>query len=176
MRSDGTAIRRIFNRKGTWVGRPSWSPDSKSIAFGLLDASDDYGYDIGGSIVVIRRTGGGLRYLTVGGLIDGSGDPGSNPDDWEPDWSPDGTRLAFTRVVWFCGSCDADEVFSMAADGSDVRWVTMDTHYAVDRPSWSPSGDRIAAEGHGVSIFTATGELLRVLDPLGTEPAWQPLK
>jgi Tol biopolymer transport system component len=174
MRSDGAAIRRIFKRDGTFVSRPAWSPDGKWIAFSLSDESD---YDSRGSIVVMPSTGGGLRYVTDGRITDVSSDPGSDANDYEPDWSPDGTRLAFTRIVWFCPSCDQEEVCSVAADGSDVRWITTNASYAADRPSWSPSGDRIAAESsHGIAIFTATGKRLRVLDPLGTEPVWQPLK
>ena len=174
MRSDGTAIRRIFKRHGALVNRPSWSPDGNSIAFGLSDEED---YDSGGSIVVIRSTGGGVRYVTDGQITDGSADPGSETDDSEPDWSPDGARLAFTRLVWLCHSCDQEEVFSVAADGSDVRWITTDTSYEAHRPSWSPSGSRIAAEtSEGVAILTAAGQRLRILDRFGTEPVWQPLK
>ena len=174
MRSDGRAIRPIFKRDTTWVSHLSWSPDGKSIAFSLTDETD---YDSRGSIVVIRSTGGGLRYVTDGRITDGSADPGSDTDDYEPDWSPDGTRLAFTRLVWLCHSCDQEEVFSVAADGSDVRWITTDTSFEAHRPSWSPSGSRIAAEtSEGVAILTATGKRLLVLDRLGTEPVWQPLK
>ena len=52
-----------------------------------------------------------------------------------------------------------------------------DTSYEAHRPSWSPSGSRIAAEtSEGVAILTAAGQRLRILDRLGTEPVWQPLK
>jgi Tol biopolymer transport system component len=175
MRSDGTAIRRIFERDGTFVDHPSWSPDGRWIALSLTDESD---YDSRGSIVVIRSTGGGLRYVTDGRIGDLSSDPpGADANDYEPDWSPDGTRLAFTRIVWFCGSkCDSEQVYSVAVDGSDARWITTGASSSAERPSWSPSGDRITAESAGVAIFAATGKLVRILDPLGTEPVWQPLK
>jgi Tol biopolymer transport system component len=174
MRSDGRAIRRIFYRDTLWAGRPSWSPDGKWIAFGLVDDTD---YDERGSIVVMPSTGGELRYVTNGGIYV-SDEPGIDANDYGPDWSPDGTRLAFTRTVWSCGSkCDHDEMYSVAADGSDVRSITTDMSYSAYRPSWSPSGNRITAEtSHGAAIITATGKLVRVLDPDGTEPVWQPLK
>lgn len=174
MRSDGGGIHRIFERADAFVGRPSWSPDGRWIAFGLEAQDDD-----GGSIVVVRSTGGGARYVTDGRAGGDSVSPGDVADDYEPDWSPDGTRIAFTRIVWFCGSCDQEEVFSVRADGSDLQWITTDSSYAADRPSWSPSGGRIVAERAGpggVATFTADGRLLRVLDPLGTEPAWQGLR
>jgi Tol biopolymer transport system component len=177
MHSGGTGIHRFFARAGAFPSRPSWSPDGRWIAFGLQGENDD-----GGSIVVVRSTGGDARYVTDGRSVggpDGQGqlDPGVVADDYEPDWSPDGTRLAFTRIAWSCPGCDMQEVFSVRADGSDVHWITTDPSYNdVNRPLWSPSGSRIVAESDsGIVIFTAAGKLLRVLDPYGIEPAWQPL-
>ncbi len=171
MRSNGTGTHRMFEQDGAWVNRPSWSPNGGWIAFGLAGENDD-----GGSIMAMRSTGGDAHYLTDGRYGAPSLDP-TVADDYAPDWSPDGTLLSFTRVVRSCGSCDAGEVFSVRADGTSVRQLTNDDSFDFDRTSWSPSGSRIVAETNGgVVTLTAAGELLRVLDRLGTEPAWQPLK
>ena len=170
-RFDSSGLHRIFARAGALVDRLSWSPDGRWIAFGLS------GEGYGGSIVVVRGTGGATRYLTDGRAGGDSLVPGDLVDDAEPDWSPAGTRLAFTRNVWLCGSkCDQNEVFSVRADGADARWITTDTGYDAHWPTWAPSGKQIVAEtSRGIATFTAAGRLIRVLDPAGTEPAWQSL-
>ena len=168
IRAQVGGLHRLFLAANVYaVNRPSWSPDGKWIAFGI---SDDYG-----SIAVIPSRGGAPRYVTESTDPDPS-DPGGSVDDSDPAWSPDGTLLAFTRVVWLCDVCDQDEIFTATADGSESRWITTDTSYAVGRPSWSPNGDRLVAESSGeVQIFSLTGQPLRAIDPEGTEPAWQPL-
>ena len=169
MRSAGDQVRQIFVRDGAFVTRPSWSPDGSWIAFGLSGEGD------GGSIMIVRPTGGDARYVTDGRFGAPSLDP-DVADDYEPDWSPDGMLLAFTRVVWLCGSCDQEELFSVRVDGTDPHWLTTDTSFAVQLASWSPSGGRIVAEtSRGVAILTASGQFVRILDPQGTEPAWQAL-
>ena len=170
--ADGTGQRVLFSRGiDDTIDRPAWSPDGRWIAFGLRE----YG---AGSIAMIRRDGRFLRYVTDGRVEpDETAAPGEWADDHTPDWSPDGSRILFTRVVWLCPRCDQEEIFSVKADGSDVRWVTRDQSYASSRPSWSPDGNRIVAEtSAGIAIFDVTGKRLRILDRLGTEPAWQPLR
>ena len=69
--------------------------------------------------------------------------------DEEPEWSPDGSRLAFTsaRVQpppnFNCCGVGPGDIYSMAADGTDVR--TLVTDGGLDAaPAWSPDGTKIA--------------------------------
>jgi TolB protein len=171
MRASGGGIRRIFQSVDSLPDYPSWSPDGTEIAFGLIDDNTDTG-----SIAVVSSSGGSVRYVTTAGASDYPPEWDYTADDWQPDWSPDGTRILFTRTVWFCGSCDQNEVFSVGAGGGDTQWVTTDSSFEANRSVWSPSGTRIASEtSSGIAILTAVGKLVRILDPLGTQPAWQSL-
>jgi Tol biopolymer transport system component len=171
VRADGTGRRVIYSGGlDITVDRPAWSPDGRWIAFGLREAG-------GGSIAVVKRDGGAVRYITDGrnGPAEDA-EPGDWPDDHGPDWSPDGRQIVFTRVVWLCPRCDQEEIFSARPNGADVQSVTTDTGYASAGPSWSPDGTRIVAEtSDGIAVFDATGKRLRILNRLGTEPTWQPL-
>ena len=173
MRADGTGQRRIY-RAPEWfrIEGLSWSPDGTRIALGL--SSDDRG----GSIVVITRNGGSLRFVTDGRVEpDPDAQPGDWADDFVPDWSPDGTRIAFTRVVYICRVCDQDEVFSVNVDGSDARPVTTEWGSEHSNPSWSPDGTMIAVDtNQGLAIFSPAGQLLQGITRSGWSPAWQPVK
>jgi Tol biopolymer transport system component len=175
MRSDGTGTRTLYVT-GT-ANRPSWSPDGRRIAFGLswIDVDEAVTSDRG-SIVVISRGGGDVRYLTDG-RVEPTGDWSFEDyaEDRAPDWSPDGKQIAFTRKVWLCPRCDQNAVFSVGPSAAGVRWLTTNTSYTASRPSWAPDGRRFAAStNEGIAIFTADGDRIRTL-PLGTDPAWQPL-
>jgi hypothetical protein len=65
MRADGTRERALFRRRGVVANRPSWSPGGAQIAFGVTSEDEHGGFDAG-SIVVIGRRGGRLRYVTDG--------------------------------------------------------------------------------------------------------------
>jgi Tol biopolymer transport system component len=175
MRADGGGVRRLYRIKAGAVAGPSWSPDGRSIAFSLVD-EDVCGE---GSLAVIGEGGRGLRYVTLASgcppsVVAPGGD--ADVDDSDPDWSPDGTRIAFTRLAWFCESCDQKAIFTSSVDGSDVRWVTTDTSLESSRPSWSPNQKRLVAEtSNGIAILDLAGKRLRILNH-GTEPAWQPLR
>jgi TolB protein len=173
--ADGTRQRLLYRRPGIIANRPSWSPDGKRIAFGVSSESESGRFDYG-SIVVIRRAGGGARYVTDGrGEPADDAQPGTWVEDRGPDWSPDGARILFTRIVWLCPRCDQDEVFSAKPDGSDVAWITHG--YAAGEPAWAPDGTRFAAvTANGLEIFSVEGERLGTLPRPGTAPAWQPLR
>ena len=59
-----------------------------------------------------------------------SGDSGSV----QPRWSPDGTRIAFVR---------GHDVWTMKADGSDLRTLANTPGVYEDSPAWSPDGKRV---------------------------------
>jgi TolB protein len=119
---DGTQIQRLTEDLLPIEGL-SWSPDGQRIAFAAQGADADSDSDIW---VIDLRT---LRTtnLTMA--------PGW---DIQPAWSPDGTRIAFAS-----GRTGKPEVFSMNADGSQVRPLTDDP-MGCSRPAWSPDGRRIA--------------------------------
>jgi Tol biopolymer transport system component len=135
---------------------PTWSADSTRLAF----ASDrDGDWDI---YALDLLTG------AVGQLTD---DPA---EDMAPDWSWITGRIAFqsNRVG------PNSEIFTMAADGSDVRRVTMNPN-GDSQPSWSPLADRIAFWGtrdqQALYTVRADGSDVRLFVPQVLRPgspAW----
>lgn len=112
--------------------------------------------------------------------------------DIEAAWSPDGTRIAFASN--FGGT--HYEIYTMAADGSDVRQVSFVSAGGPGdfvqsfEPTWSPDGTQLAFTGYRPSPFTpeiygvpveATAETYvetMVTDPddfqSSAEPDWSP--
>lgn len=102
---------------------PSWSPDSKKLAFSVERPRGQW------AIHVANSDGSHDVQLT-----DPSRSAGS------PAWSPDGKLIAFDE---FAGQ-DRQQIFVMDADGSNVRQLTMNSSWSCGHPSWSPEGNRIA--------------------------------
>jgi Tol biopolymer transport system component len=61
--------------------------------------------------------------------------------DINPDWSPDGRRIAFER-----DTPTTQEIYTMNADGSDLRQITFDGFPGDTDPAWSPDGTKILVE------------------------------
>ena len=62
-------------------------------------------------------------------------------NDWFPSWSPDGKRIAFSSDRK--GDLENFEIYVMDTDGGNQRRLTENREYDWS-PSWSPNGERIA--------------------------------
>jgi hypothetical protein len=162
MGADGSSPHALVAQPGD-ERYPSLSPDGTRLAFTTRPTGDDV------EIAVAGLDGGGAMAITSNAVFDSS-----------PSWSPDGRRIAFERGP--AGDDPGNEVWSMAADGTDQRQLTT-TPGLDEGPAWSPSGSRIAftSTRSGSSdtwTMAADGTDQRPLTTLpGTEesPDWQPL-
>ena len=113
----------------------AWSPDGSHLAFasvrdrnGKRCGSDECNY--AGEIYTASADGSGLRRLTS-----------NQGDDAYPTWSADGTRILFTSDRNLPEG-NSSEVYSIAADGSCLTWLTNGTP-ASGPAAWRPgSGSR----------------------------------
>ena len=151
---------------------PRWSPDSKRLAF--VTYAGRGMHDFSGYII---------RVVAVDGW---DGTRVAQPTVSGPSWSPDGTRIAFAKP-----DGDGIALFTMAADGSDLRrvvpirtWVPL--WGAEDDPArgwvptvaWSPTGENILI-GDALNVYVASLDGAEVgVAPIhfngGPVAAWSP--
>jgi WD40-like Beta Propeller Repeat len=114
---------------------PAWSPDGSRLAFasvhdrnGKRCSSDECWF--AGELYTSAADGTDLRRLTR-----------NRGDDVAPRWSPDGSRILFTSDR-NQPEGDSNEVYSVAADGSCLTWLTNGTP-SSGSATWRPaSGSR----------------------------------
>jgi dipeptidyl aminopeptidase/acylaminoacyl peptidase len=107
------------------IGRPTWSPDGKSIAF----ISNMSGRN---NLWVVSSEGGFPTQLTV-----------SDQRQTAPTWSPDGKWIAYESDY------DGDEqwdIFLVSPKTGKVVNVTQTREIAETNPTWSPDGRYLAYE------------------------------
>jgi imidazolonepropionase-like amidohydrolase/Tol biopolymer transport system component len=118
---------QIDTTEGTWMNLDV-SPDGQTIVFDLL-----------GDIYTIPLEGGEATQISSGISW-----------DMQPRFSHDGTRIAFIS-----DRAGGDNLWVMAADGSDATQITDESFRLIHNPEWHPSDDYIAARKH----FTGTRSL-----------------
>jgi Tol biopolymer transport system component len=150
---DGSGPRLLFDG-GNLGDRPAtavWSPDGKSILFAMTPKGSTDPNE--SEIYLMDASGRNIRRLTHA--------PG---DDSHPHWSADGRRIFFNsaratpdlKAEW---SKQWIDIYSMAADGGDIRRYT-DCKEICTYPVPSPDGRFVAHRR-----VTATPGLTWELDP-----------
>jgi Tol biopolymer transport system component len=162
--SDGNRLRRLpTGSTDAVIGRPSWSPDGKRLAFALC---------CDGGARVVNADGTGLRTIVPSGTNYVSWSPNGKwialagygalyvvrPDGRSyrkiadigasaPSWSPD------SRAVAVEGRCCSPDVFAVAIDGSRMRRLTEGWRYGYGNyaPEWNPRG-RPLAQVRGAAV------------------------
>jgi TolB protein len=125
MNPAGSDVVRLTNVLGS-DANPAWSPKGDRIAFGSnRDGSPE--------IYVMDADGSNQERLTN---FDAEPTP-TNVSVTKPTWSPKGDRIAFHRRVGLQGERGHLEVYTMNADGTDVRRITFTpTPGFSGFPSW----------------------------------------
>jgi dipeptidyl aminopeptidase/acylaminoacyl peptidase len=126
MAADGSDERRLTNSPSS-DNSPRWGPDGR-----IVWVSDGRGTGSKTSLWVMNGDGSNQHRLTPTSFF---------WNESRPAWSPDGKHLVFQADR--DGPVGNTELYSMAADGSDLRRLT--TYPGKDDwPAWSPDGKTIA--------------------------------
>lgn len=115
---------------------PAWSPDGQQIAYlsGFPEAD----------LMVMSASGENPQQLTHGFSI--------NTESSLLQWSPDGRVIAFSVKGDFIGADQISEIYTINADGSELRQLT-DTGGVNLQPRWSPDGTQLIFFGYALGAF-----------------------
>ncbi|MBS3744685.1 MAG: PD40 domain-containing protein, partial [Wenzhouxiangellaceae bacterium] len=112
--------------------------DADEVSWSTVDVSPDgefLVFDFLGDLYRLPIDGGEAVALTEGIAW-----------DFQPRFSPDGSRVAFIS-----DRSGAENVWTMSADGDELRQVTEESEQLLHNPAWTPDGDFIAARKGYVS-------------------------
>jgi Tol biopolymer transport system component len=180
MDADGSGQHQLTGDGGQ---DPVFAPNGQQIAYTLRG-------------IAIADGGGGGSHVILGDQSTGTTNPLGHylEVNGEASWAPNGQRLAFSRRTRIdritCNpACSSEsdtarDVYSMNADGTDVRQLTSTAKMDEVDPSWSPDGRMIAYyrkpadrdDTFGeVWVMNADGSGKRRV-ALGANPEWSTLQ
>jgi Tol biopolymer transport system component len=146
---DGAHLINLTKTPSTSESWAAISPDGKTVSFTRS-----------GVIMLINADGTSERRLH-------SADPGFTDD--VAAWSPDGATVAYSAYnLNHPFATDTYAIFTVKADGSDVRRITTTGSARV--PSWSPDGSRVLYNRDAVDEFWGrfNTQNLFIMSPDGT--------
>ena len=136
MNPDGTNIRELTARDGSYINRASFSPDGNFIVYGSITEEDDREKY---SIKVLNIKSGKLEVI-------------SDMLVTFCDWSPDGKHIIFAEPL---SPNRSSTIWIMRADGDNPRPLIPNPglqpgNFSINRarPRWSPNGQQV--------VFTET--------------------
>jgi Tol biopolymer transport system component/imidazolonepropionase-like amidohydrolase len=115
-----TQVVEFETNEGTWMNL-DLSPDGRTIVFDLV--GDIYTMPLAGGRATLIL--GGQAYETM------------------PKWSPDGQRIAFTS-----DRDGIENLWTMRADGTDLKQVSRERERQVSNPVWTPDGQYVIGRKH----------------------------
>jgi TolB protein len=154
---------RILTAEAEGLAWPTWSPDSRRVAFSSRASGAP-------AIWIINVDGTRLRRLLT--------------DAFHPAWGPGGRRIAFNTATL---DTDIGSIVVVRPDGRGERVAAVQrTPVAYEMPTWSPKGERLAFVAEAAPDTLGGGpRSLAVVDKLGgkvrqlsrarvNEPDWSP--
>jgi TolB protein len=134
MQADGSDVTQLTSGDG-W----EFTPDPSDNGHLVVYEHDNADFTDGG-IYVTRKHGDARRLTTAPGLVTGG-------FDGYPVFSPEGNRIAFLRVLSTDSATASAAIFTMNADGRDLRQITPSS-MDPGPPHWSPDGRRLVFADH----------------------------
>ena len=146
--SDGSEKRGLTRNEDKNLSYTSLavSPDGSQIAYALLKLNREKGV-LSSNLYVMNSDGSAVKQVSVKPVFSNQTEIDSYLYESAPAWSPDGTTLAFVsnRHTFKPEVRDhrALEIFTLNLESGMVKQVTF-SRGLIDRPSWSPDGQKLA--------------------------------